>query len=112
MLVFLVVQSLGYLEQTQGFGSVCVCLHLFSLESNRNLAAAHQTWSPAGFIAPDSWLGFLQEKCQFVKSVLGLVCCLVLLLYSGACLLIHHATLSQDLRIYLKSLNIALLALR
>lgn len=57
-------------------------------------------------------LDFLQEKCQFVKLVLGLVCCLVMLLYSGACLLIHHATLAQDLRIYLKSLNVALLALR
>lgn len=111
MLVFLVVQSLGYLEQTQGFGSVCVCLHLFSLGRNRNLPAAHQTWSPAAFIAPDSWLGFLQEKCQLVKLMLGLVCCLVMLLYSGACLFIPCTTLSQDLRIYLKSLNVALLAL-
>lgn len=67
MLVFLVVQSLASLEQTRGFGSVCVCLHLFSPESNRNLPTAHPARSPAGFIAPDSWLGFLQEKCQFVK---------------------------------------------
>lgn len=90
---------------------VAVCIY-FSLGSNRNLPAAHQTWSHAGFITPDSWLGFLQEKCQFVKLVLALVCCLVMLLYSGACLLIHHAALSWDLRTYLKSLNIALLALR
>lgn len=107
-------RALPYLEQTQSFGSVsvCLCIYFFLLK----VTGISQTWSPADFIAPDSWLGFflfLQEKMPVCKMlVLGLVCCLGTLLYSGACLFIHPATLSRDLRIYLKSLNVALLALR
>lgn len=48
----------------------------------------------------------------FKRLVWGLVCNLVILLYSSVCLLIHYAIMSWDLRLYLKSLNVALLAVR
>lgn len=99
-------------------GSVCVCLHLFFflLKVTGISPAPHQTWSLAGFMAPDSWLGlflfFFAGKTPVCNNVGAGTCVLSGHAALFWCLFIPPATLSRDLRIYLKSLNVALLALR